>query len=186
MNPLSVLHVQSSALGTASVSRAVGAALQAQLPEGTRAIVRDLAAAPLPHWTPTWAGSAEASAVVDELLGAEVLILEVPMYNFGIPSTLKAWLDTVAVAGRTFHYTAEGPQGHLTGLRVILVSARGGRYGEGHVADFQEAYVRHLLGFLGVTADRITVVRAEGLAMGEDARAQGLADAQTHLAAVAF
>lgn len=175
---LRVLHVHTSPLGSASASRALGQALRQQLPADVQVEDLDLATNPVPHWTPAWAGSTEAQAQIEMVLGAHVLILEAPMYNFGIPSTLKAWLDTIAQAGRTFHYTPEGPVGHLTGLKVIIVSSRGGAYGQTHAADFQEAYLRQFLGFLGVTADRLTVIRAEGLAMGEDVKARAMREAQ--------
>lgn len=178
-----LLHLRNSPLGTQSVSRTVGQHVVEAL--GGVVTVRDLAAQPLPHWSPAWAGTSQAQAVIDELLATEVLVIEAPMYNFGIPSTLKAWFDTVAVAGRTFHYTAEGPVGHLVALRVVIVSSRGGAYADAHPADFQETYLRFMLGFLGVSADRIEVVRAQGVAMGETARNEALAQAQQGAVALA-
>jgi FMN-dependent NADH-azoreductase len=177
-----ILHVRTSPLGEHSVSRAIGDQVLQRAPGQATVHTLDLAAHPLPHWTPAWAGSAEAQARIDELLAADELILEVPMHNFGIPSTLKAWIDTVAAAGRTFHYTTNGPEGHLTRLQVTIVSSRGGIYSSGPMAgmDFQETYLRQILGFLGVSADRIQVVRAEGVAMGEQTKADALALAHRH------
>lgn len=183
MTTKTLLHVRTSPLGDASVSRAVGDQLRQRVPAQVAVQTLDLAAHPLPHWTPAWAGSAEAQALIDQVLAADELILEAPMYNFGIPSTLKAWIDTVAQAGRTFHYTANGPVGHLDRLRVTILSSRGGKYGDQHAFDFQEAYLRQVLGFLGVTADRIQVVRAEGVAMGDQARAEALSAAQQQVQA---
>jgi FMN-dependent NADH-azoreductase len=174
---LRTLHLQTSPLGDASVSRLVGQAVVAQLPTEAQLDTLDLADRPVPHWTPAWASSEHAQALVTQILATDLLIVEAPMYNFGIPSTLKSWLDTIAVAGRTFAYTAEGPVGELKKLQVVVVSSRGGAWGEGHALDFQEAYLRHFFAFLGVTAERIQVIRAEGLAMGETVRAAAIARA---------
>lgn len=102
------------------------------------------------------------------------------MYNFAIPSTLKAWIDRIAVAGRTFHYTANGPEGLAGGKRLIIASARGGVYAEPS-NDFQETYLRQLFGFLGI--DDITLVRAEGVAYSPQHRADALAAALAGLRA---
>lgn len=166
-----VLHIHTSPLGDTSISREVGRSLRQSLASDSQISDLDLVQHPLPHWTPQWAGSPQAATMVESLLNTDLLILEAPMYNFGIPSSLKAWLDTVAVAGRTFDYTAAGPVGKLVHLNVVIVSSRGGAYGDEHTSDFQEAYLRQILGFLGVTAERIRVVRAERLAMGDEARA---------------
>lgn len=150
---------------------------------GAAVVTRDLAAAPLPHvgeafvnalFVPVEQRSAEQSAAiapsdaaVDELLAADTVVLAVPMYNFGLPSTLKAWIDHVARAGRTFAYTETGPRGLATGKKVILVLSRGGVYSAGAMKDldFQESYLRSVLGFLGMTD--VHAVRIEGVAMGE-------------------
>jgi FMN-dependent NADH-azoreductase len=100
------------------------------------------------------------------------------MYNFGISSQLKAWIDRVAVAGKTFRYTAEGPEGLAGGKRVIIASSRGGQYGPGSAAaamDFQEPYLRALFGFLGIP--EVEFVRAEGLSLSEEHKSQALASA---------
>jgi FMN-dependent NADH-azoreductase len=116
---------------------------------------------------------------MDEFLAAEVIVLGAPMYNFGIPSQLKAWIDHVAVAGKTFHYTAHGPEGLAGGKRVIVASSRGGFYGEGTAGaamDFQENYLRAVFGFLGI--NDVEFVRAEGVAVSAEHKEQALAGAR--------
>ena len=119
--------------------------------------------------------------ISDELIGeveqAEVIVLGTPMYNYGMPAALKAWFDRILQAGKTFRYTAEGPVGLAGGKQVYVVSARGGVYST-HLSamDFQEDYLRTLLGFVGITD--ISIIRAEGLAIGEEARNQALAGAE--------
>jgi len=104
------------------------------------------------------------------------------MYNFGIPSQLKAWIDRIVVAGKTFQYTANGPEGLAGGRKVIIASARGGFYGADNgseAADFQERYLRHIFNFIGLTD--LEFVRAEGIGMGPDARAKALNDAHVEI-----
>ena len=130
------------------------------------AFVGGLAAAP-PQQTPPQAEAlALSDRLIDELAAADILVMAVPMHNFGIPSTLKAWIDHVVRAGRTFTYTATGPQGLVKGKRAIIVLASGGVYSSGPAKafDFQEPYLRAILGFIGITD--VHVVRVEGLAMG--------------------
>jgi FMN-dependent NADH-azoreductase len=117
-----------------------------------------------------------------ELLAADVLVLAAPMYNFAIPSTLKAWLDHVLRAGVTFRYTANGPEGLLSGKRAIVLTARGGIY-TGSALDHQEPYLRQALGFIGI--DQVDFIHAEGLNMGGDAAQQGLENARARVAALA-
>jgi len=111
---------------------------------------------------------------VNELLASDVIVVGAPMYNFSVPSQLKAWIDRVAQAGRTFKYTETGPVGLAGGKKVIVASTRGGMYSAGPAAamDFQEAYLKTVFGFFGITD--VQFVRAERLAMGPDARAQAL------------
>lgn len=151
-------------------------------PDG-RVIVRDLAREPVPHLTadrfqsfitapgqrtPEQAGHvAESDALIEELEAAAIVVLGLPMYNFGIPSTLKAWIDHVARAGRTFRYTENGPVGLLADRPVLIFAARGGKYRD-TPKDTQTAYVRDVLEFIGLRD--VHFVYAEGLAMGEDAR----------------
>jgi FMN-dependent NADH-azoreductase len=197
---MSLLQIDSSPLADASASRqltaAIVEALRSRRPE-TKVVHRDLAANPPAHLDGTVLASrfveadkltdaqkAEA-AVSEELLSefeaAEIIVLGAPMYNFSIPSQLKAWIDRIAQAGRTFRYTENGPEGLVGGKTVIIASTRGGLYSEGPAAamDHQEAYLKTVLGFLGITDVRF--IRAERLSMGADLRAEAI---QTALDAV--
>lgn len=116
-----------------------------------------------------------SEALVSQFLAADVVVIGAPLYNFSIPSQLKAWIDRVAQPGRTFSYTAAGPQGLAGGKTVIVASTRGGQYAgseAGRAMEHQESYLQTVFGFFGISDVRI--VRAEGLAMGEAARAQAL------------
>src|SRR3979411_2911288 len=119
-----------------------------------------------------------SAALVDELAAADVLVLAVPMYNFGLPSSLKAWIDHIVRPGRTFSYSEKGPEGLLKGKKAVVVVARGGAYSEGPAQqlDFQESYLRAVLGFIGIT--NVHVVRVEGVAMGEEALKNAMASAK--------
>jgi FMN-dependent NADH-azoreductase len=127
------------------------------------------------------------AAVVDELFAADIIVIGAPMYNFAVPSQLKAWIDRSLVAGRTFHYTATGPEGLLPkGKKVIVASSRGGFYGpESPIAafDHQESYLKQALGFIGLTD--VTVVRAEGIAVSPEAREAALTSARREISALA-
>ncbi len=176
---MKLLHVDASALGAHSVSRGLTAAIVDEFVRhhpGVEVTYRDLHAAPLAHWSPTAdeKATAESAKVLQEFLDADVVVLGSPMYNFSIASSLKAWIDRITVAGTTFRYTANGPEGLAGGKRVIVASSRGGIYTEGAASamDFQEPYLRALFGFLGVTD--IEFVRAEGLAMGDERKAQAV------------
>ena len=182
-----ILLVTSSAAGaqsrTRQVSDRVVQALVARQP-GSRVAVRDLVREPLPHLDDAFlagmgrsadertAAQAEAmsrsDALIDELVAADVVVIAAPMYNFGVPSALKAWIDHVARAGRTFRYTANGPEGLLKGKRAILVLSRGGVYTKGPMLrlEFQESYLRGVLGFLGI--DDVRSIHIEGVAFGAD------------------
>lgn len=118
------------------------------------------------------AAIALSDTLIAEVEAADIIVLAVPMYNFGIPSTLKAWLDHIARAGRTFRYTASGPEGLLTGKKVFVFTSRGGIYSEGPMQDldFQTGYLRAVLGFLGMTD--VSFVNFEGFAMGPEAASQ--------------
>ncbi|WP_369981160.1 FMN-dependent NADH-azoreductase [Xanthomonas bundabergensis] len=182
---MKLLHIDSSALGAHSVSRGLTAAIVAEFVRahpGVDVAYRDLHAAPLGHWSPP-AGDADPAAiesgqVLGEFLAADVVVVGAPMYNFGIASSLKTWIDRITVAGKTFRYGAAGPEGLAGGKRVIVASSRGGIYSAGSPAaamDFQEPYLRAVFGFLGVTD--IEFVRAEGVAMGDDHRTQAVGGA---------
>jgi FMN-dependent NADH-azoreductase len=120
----------------------------------------------------------ESRAVLEEFLAADTIVLGVPMYNFSLPSQLKAWIDRIAIAGKTFRYTAEGPEGLAKGKKVIIVSTRGGHYSAGPAAvmDHQESYLRSVLGFLGITD--IEIVRAEGLNLSADSKVEAISEAE--------
>lgn len=177
---MKLLHIDSSILGQNSASRELSAAVvarwQAATP-GLHVTYRDLDAAPLPHLrsgslaATDPAETAAAAQALQEFLDADVVVIGAPMYNFGIPSTLKAWIDRLAVAGKTFRYTDQGAQGLAGGKRVIVASARGGLH-QGAPSDFQEPYLRFLFGFFGI--DDIEFVRAEGLAISPGQRAAAL------------
>lgn len=181
---MNLLHIDSSILGADSASRELTRATVAQLrarQPGTAVTRLDLDAEPLPHLgSGSLAGAdpaeaARARRVLDEFLAADVLVIGAPMYNFSIPSTLKAWIDRIAVAGTTFRYTADGPEGLAGGKRAILVITQGGVHPLGSASDFQEAYLRQVLGFLGIT--EIAVLRADGLALSPERRQQAIAAA---------
>lgn len=188
---MKLLHIDSSVLGAASASRELGAAVVARFRAEHPALevtYRDLDAEPLPHLrSGSLAGTdateaARAERAIGELLATDVLVIGAPMYNFSIPSTLKAWIDRVAVAGRTFRYTADGPEGLATGKRAILVIAQGGVHAEHAPSEHHESYLKWMLGFLGITD--VEVVRAQGLALSPEHRAGALAAAHAALPAL--
>lgn len=126
---------------------------------------------------------AQVDAFVSELLAADVVVIGAPMYNFTIPTQLKAWIDRLAQPGRTFRYTASGPEGLAGGRKVIIASSRGGFYStseQGQAIDHQEAYLRTFFGFLGISD--VTVVRAEGIGYGPEARDKALTTAKGEIA----
>lgn len=173
-----VLVVQSSPRGESSVSRKLTAQLLAQLNRngGIQVVQRDLSAHPLPHlqqaqlegfFTPPDKRTLEQQeAILDsemavrELKDADILVISAPVWNFGIPSVLKAWIDHVVRAGHTFSYGPDGPKGLLKGKRVFVVTASGSVL-SGGAFDFQEPYLRGVLGFMGL--HDVTFIRAEGL-----------------------
>lgn len=182
---MNLLHIDSSALGAQSVSRELTAAVAAEWKRrnpGGKVVHRDLAANPLPHWTPVYSADNPSGRVggdvLEEFLAADTIVVGAPMYNFGIPSSLKAWIDRLAIPGRTFRYTENGPEGLAGGRKVVIVSARGGLYSEGTpyaAADFQEPYLRQVFGFFGI--DDVEIVRAEGVNLGPQQRADAIAAA---------
>ncbi len=189
-----VLYINSSVRTAGSLSRQLSAEFvakwQATHPADT-VVTRDLALDPVPHldeqtlgafFTPAEARNAEqafavrlSDQLVDEVVAADVIVIGAPMYNFSVPSGLKAYIDQIARAGRTFKYTESGPVGLLTNKKVYIVTASGGVYSEGPAAgyDFLATYLRAVLGFLGITD--ISFIRAEGVALGEQALADTLA-----------
>lgn len=200
-----ILHIDSSILGDFSVSRGLTAdivAKEAELHPGATVIRRDLVVDELLHLSPghiaVFQGGAPASpelgkdlalggAYIDELFSADVIVIGAPMYNFSIPSQLKSWVDRVLVAGRTFHYTANGPEGLLPkGKKVFIASTRGGVYtGASPIAtlDHQETLLTAALGFIGLSD--VTFVRAEGLALGEEVKTSAVAKAKAAIETLA-
>ena len=180
---MKLLHIDTSVLGENSVSRQLGAAAvdswRRHAPD-LEIRHRDLDRDPIPHLSSRMLSGAEATAaaggdsILQEFMDADVVVLGVPFYNFGIPSTLKAWIDRVAVAGKTFRYTENGPEGLAGGKRVVLAIASGGEHA-GSVRDFAEPYLRTVFGFLGV--DEIETVRAEGVAISPDHRVSAVSAA---------
>lgn len=127
------------------------------------------------------AAAALADRLIEEVEAADILVIAAPMYNFSIPSTLKAWIDHISRAGRTFRYGAAGPEGLLKGKKVFVVTARGGVYSDGpaKVMDFQEPYLRAMLGFLGL--EDIRFIHVEGLQMSPESAAGGIERARGQL-----
>jgi FMN-dependent NADH-azoreductase len=190
---MKLLHLDASSLGQHSVSRELSAAIVNQLAEESPSLqitYRDLSTHNLPHWTPVMDAESDAAklgqAVLDEFLEADVVVIGAPMYNFGIPSQLKAWIDRVVVAGKTFRYTPAGPEGLAGGKRVIIASSRGGVYSTGPAAgmDFQENYLRAVLGFIGI--DDIQFIRAEGVNMSAEHKAKAIASAHHSIGLMAL
>ena len=186
-----ILMITSSALGEASVSSQLVGETVARLRSHDptiRIIARDLGRNPVPHLDVDSATALRGEPVneaqtaarslsdglIDELKAADTIIIGAPMYNFGMPSTLKAWFDHVLRAGITFRYSESGPEGLLKGKRAVVVESRGGLYSEGpaQAMDSQEPHLRNLLGFMGITD--VTFLRAEKLAFGPEAREQAI------------
>jgi FMN-dependent NADH-azoreductase len=197
-----LLHIDSSALGVNSVSRQLTARIVAQWGAAHPDLVveyLDLAQDAPSHLSleslgfrsaPGTQGQTEAQRrenaisekLVSQFVAADVVVVGAPMYNFSVPSQLKAWIDRVAQVGRTFKYTETGPQGLAGGKVVIVASTRGGMYSTsegGRAMEHQESYLQTVFGFFGVTDVRI--VRAEGLSMGDAGKAQALASAGTDI-----
>ena len=196
-----VLVIESSARQQDSISRQLTRDFvsQWQAANPTDPItLRDLAVNPVPHLDANLLGGwmkpedqrngdelqalARSNELTDEVLAADVLVLAAPMYNFTIPSTLKAWLDHVLRAGITFKYTETGPQGLLTGKKAYILTARGGIHA-GASSDHQEPYLRQVMGFIGI--HDVTFIHAEGMNLGGDFQEKGLNQANAKLAQVA-
>ncbi|MYM80461.1 FMN-dependent NADH-azoreductase [Duganella sp. FT50W] len=191
---MQILHIDTSIFGDASVSRTLSAAIAAELRDrypDAGYVYRDLAAQPVAHMDAVIAAGFRPSGIehfsaadkaehalsetlVTELLTSDVIVLGVPMYNFSVPSQLKAWFDRLAQPGRTFQYTAAGPVGIAGDQQVIMASTRGGGYTSGPAAamDFHETYTRAYFGFLGIK--RFNILRAELLSKGPELRSQSI------------
>ena len=196
-----ILQIDSSPLGGHSASRLltqqIVARLRAEAPQATL-VHRNLSANPVQHWEPSAFAPVDAAdgasqgtvsdTLLRELLAADVMVIGAPMYNFAVPTQLKAWIDRIAVAGKTFRYTAQGPQGLAGGRRVIVASTRGGVYSTteaGRALDHQESWLTTLFGFLGIDGEAFHIVRAEGLAISPEARAQALEAAAQQISRLA-
>ncbi len=199
---MNILHIDASASDAAAshsrrLSRELVDRLKAANP-GASVVYRDVVVDRLPHVDTTirqaWAPEGEKDAsltatmarskeLVDELKAADVIVIGSPMYNFTVPSTLKAWIDHVAIAGQTFRYTASGPQGLLTAKAYLALSS-GGVYSQGPFAPNEHlaTYLTALLGFLGISD--IEVVRAEGVAYGPEQDAAAMSAARTQIGAL--
>ena len=196
-----ILVINSSAAGRDSVSRVLVADAVSKLLEvnpASKVTHRDLGENPPPHLiaqtlngvrgTATTEVEFVARRLSDELIGelkaADTIVIGAPMYNFGVATTLRAWFDHVLRAGITFSYADGAPRGLLGGKRAIVIESRGGLYSEGpaKAVDFQEPYLKHLLGFMGITD--MTFVRAEKIGYGPEARTAAVAGAKARIAEV--
>ena len=202
---MQLLHIDSSVLGANSASRVLSAeitAKQVALHPGIDVIHRDLAADAALHLSSAhlaaWQGGAvedvalgadlaKGNAYLEELFAADIIVIGAPMYNFSIPSQLKAWIDRVVVAGKTFRYNANGPEGLLSkNKKVFIASSRGNVYTPGSPAaalEHHESYLLGVLSFIGLTD--VTIVRAEGLAFGPEAKQAAMLKARANIAAMA-
>ena len=202
---MQLLHLDSSVLGTNSVSRALSAeivARQIALHPEIKVVRRDLAADTALHLSgahlAAWQGGsvedahlgadlAKGSAYIDELFAADIIVIGAPMYNFSIPSQLKAWIDRVVVAGKTFAYGPNGAESLLPkNKKVLIASSRGGVYVKGTPAaalEHHETYLTGVLSFIGLSD--VTIVRAEGIAFGAEAREAAMIQARRSIAALA-
>lgn len=201
---MQILHLDSSILDDASASRILTAAmvdeLRREFPQAT-VVHRDLSVDTIPHLSgsiaagfrgnggiefdaATLAEHARSELLVTELLASDIIVVGAPMYNFSVPSQLKAWLDRVAQPGRTFRYTDTGPVGLALGKRVIVASTRGGTYSTGTAAtmDHQESYLTAMFAFLGIKD--VQFLRAERLTKGAEIRSQSLEAARLQVAGV--
>ncbi|MGA2058383.1 MAG: FMN-dependent NADH-azoreductase [Bradyrhizobium sp.] len=191
-----LLHIDSSVLGSHSVSRQLSAAIVDRLRQtapNLEIVYRDLSTTPLSHLSGAHLAAAQGATnpdaalaqelaagqtVLDEFLAADTVVLGAPMYNFTIPSQLKAWIDRIVVAGQTFKYDAQGPKGLAGDKRVIVAISRGGFYGAGTPAaalEHLESYLRGIFGFIGVT--KLEFISADGIQVGPEHREKALASA---------
>jgi FMN-dependent NADH-azoreductase len=174
---VTILHIDSSISGEQSASRAISRSILDQLTierGGNHIVYSDLAADPIPHLT---LEAFADTSVLDEFLAADTIVIGAPMYNFTLPSQLKAWLDRILVAGKTFRYTDNGPEGLAAGKRVIVALARGGFYDLNSPAaalEHLESYLRGVFNFIGIEPE---FVAADGLAIGPEQRERSIAQA---------
>jgi FMN-dependent NADH-azoreductase len=199
---MKLLQIDSSPLGDASVTRQLTAEITTAWKKATPDLTvtyRDLALAPPDHLTGELMKVVKfrnlddlndrqkqelalTDTLVDEFLAADVVVIGAPMYNFSIPTQLKAWIDRIAQPGKTFRYTEKGPVGLAGGKKIIIASSRGGVYSTNEAMralDHQESYLRTVLGFFGITD--VGVIRAEGVAMGPEPREKALTAARDEI-----
>jgi FMN-dependent NADH-azoreductase len=184
---MKLLHIDTSIQGHASVTRALSTAAVEQLREANPDVhvtYRDLAAHPLPHMDQASFATASAHPVLREFLAADTVVIGAPMYNFGVPSQLKTWIDHIAIAGQTFRYTSEGVIGLAGGKRVIVAHSRGGLYADVPSAPVEhaESHLRAILAFIGIAAPEFIV--AEGVALGAERRETAVARAMAQVRAL--
>jgi FMN-dependent NADH-azoreductase len=171
---VTILHIDSSINGDNSASRAISRSIVDQVKGanwGEELVYRDLAADPLPHLT---LDAFADSSALDEFLAADVVVIGAPMYNFTLPTQLKAWIDRIVIAGRSFRYTENGPEGLAGDKRVIIALARGGIYSEGSPAaalEHLETYLRGVFNFIGIDPEFVV---AEGINLGPEQRQSSL------------
>ena len=173
---MTILHIDASINGDNSASRAISRSIVDQLKKaqwGDEVVYRDLAADPIPHLT---LEAFADSSVLDEFIAAETVVIGAPMYNFTLPTQLKSWIDRIVVAGKTFHYTENGPEGLAKGKRVIIALARGGIYSQGPAAALEhlETYLTGVFNFIGIEPEFVV---AEGLNLGADQRSNSIEQA---------
>jgi FMN-dependent NADH-azoreductase len=189
---MKVLHIDSSILGEGSASRAltrrIVERLKTEHPDAEVTYI-DLAAEHLPHLSQSSLARSDAAEAarnalaLEQFLGADVLVIGAPIYNFSIPSQLKAWIDRISVAGKTFRYTANGPEGLAGGKEVIVAMPRGGMVGADARGEFGESYLKFLFSFLGIT--NIRFVHAQGLNVSPEHREESLKAAHAAIASMA-
>ena len=171
---MTILHVDASINGENSASRAISRSIVDQLTierGGADVVYRDLAAEPLPHLT---LDAFAETSVLDQFLAADTVVIGAPMYNFTLPTQLKAWIDRIVIAGKTFRYTENGPEGLAKGKRVIIALARGGFYSHGSPAsalEHLETYLRGVFNFIGIDPE---FVAADGLMISPEQRDQSI------------
>ncbi|NLR70451.1 FMN-dependent NADH-azoreductase [Novosphingobium sp. ERN07] len=198
---MKILHIDSSTTGPDSVSRELTAAIVAHLAAktpGAEVERLDLVANPVAHLDEVTTGAlrlppdAQSDAMkaaapaelayLQQFMGADVAVIGAPMYNFTVPSQLKAWIDRLGVPGVSFTYSEAGPKGLAGNTRVIIASTQGGMYEAGDVAEHQESLLRVFFGFIGVTD--LTIVRADKIGFGPEMRAASVAAAKAEIAAL--
>lgn len=186
---MKLLHLDSSIQGDASVTRTVSAAVVKQLRADNPDLnvsYRDLATNPVDHLTFAGLGGIEAATLLEEFLVADIVVIGAPLYNFTIPSQLKAWIDRIVSKGKTFRYGEHGSEGLAGGKRVIFALSRGGVYSKGSpiaADEHAETLLRTVLGFIGINDPQFIV--AEGVDLGSDERRVALAAAITQAGRIA-